>query len=381
MRVLHLVKTSDAAKWALLQMRELARLGVEVHAALPPGGKLLPRYREAGVAVHEAQLDLPVRKPWRIPATLRALRRLVAEAGPDLVHSHFVGTTIAARLALGRRHPTPRIFQVPGPLHMEHFLSRRAELLSAGGSDYWIGSCRHTCEAYRRAGIGEDRLFLSYYGTDVEELFKARGGVLRGLPGVDANARLIGMVAYMYKPRLWLGRTRGIKGHEDLIDAAVLCLREAPSIQCVFVGGAWGRGEAYERRVRKYAERKLGGRAVFLGTRSDVPRLYPDFDVAVHPSHSENVGGAAESLLLGVPTIATNVGGFPDVVIPGQTGYLVPPRDPESLAASILNVLSHPDEARALAADGSRLLRGLFDVRRTASSVLGIYRRILDARG
>src|SRR5438128_1442841 len=99
MTVLHLLKTSVGATWALRQMRELVRLGVRVHAAMPPG-PLVPKYRAAGVEVHEAQLDLPIRRPWRVPAALRAMRQLVERVRPDIIHSHFVATTLTMRLAL-----------------------------------------------------------------------------------------------------------------------------------------------------------------------------------------------------------------------------------------------------------------------------------------
>ena len=102
MRVLHLVKTSVGAAWALRQMRELVRLGVEVHAAVPAAGPLTRRYAEVGVTVHQDNFDLPIRRPREALVRMRRLRRLVDEIRPDLIHSHFVGTTLTMRLALGR---------------------------------------------------------------------------------------------------------------------------------------------------------------------------------------------------------------------------------------------------------------------------------------
>ncbi len=376
MRALHLVKTSVGASWAYRQMRELTRLGVEVHVALPPGGPLVPRYEGAGVVVHPMPIDLPVRSPWRCPGTLRTLHDLVARIRPDIIHSHFVGTTLTMRLALGRDHPTPRIFQVPGPLHLEHPLFRRAELATAGPSDWWVGSCRWTCDRYRRSGVPADRVSLVYYGCDLDEFDRGGPGKLRHELGIAPGIRLVGMVAYMYAPKRYLGQARGIKGHEDLIDALTLCLEAVPDLVGVFIGGAWGDAETYERRVRSYGEKRLGDRARFLGTRGDVAELYPDLDVVVHPSHSENVGGAAESLLMAVPTIATAVGGLPDFVEPGATGWLVPPRDPARLAVAILDALGDPARAQEMALFGQGRARGQLDVRRNARDLLGFYRRV-----
>jgi glycosyltransferase involved in cell wall biosynthesis len=132
--------------------------------------------------------------------------------------------------------------------------------------------------------------------------------------------------------------------------------------------------------VQEYASEICGDKVIFLGTRRDVPDLYPDFDVICCPSHSENVGGAAESLMLAVPTISSDVGGFPDLVKPGETGWLVPARDPVKLAAAIEEALADPETARARARRGQELARHLFDVRRTAREVVAAYERILAPR-
>lgn len=380
MRALHLVKTSVGATWALRQVRELVALGVDVHVALPAGGTLVGCYAEAGATEHHVQPSMPLRQPFRVPAHVRALRTLVHDVRPDVIHSHFVGTTVAARLALGRNDAIPRLFQIPGPLHLEHPLFRRLERGSAGSADYWMGSCRWTCDRLRASGIAEDRVFLAYYGSDLDHVTPRRPGKLRSELGLAAESKIVGMVAYFYAPKRYLGQRRGLKGHEDLIDALAIVAAQDPNVVGVFVGGPWAGADAYAERVRAYAAEKLGKRVHFLGTRNDVPDLYADFDVAVHPSHSENVGGAAESQLLGVPTIATNVGGFPDLVKPGETGWLVPPADPPALAGAIRDALADPQRARCLAMRGQALAREVMDVRANARDVLGAYEAMLDRR-
>ena len=376
MRILHLVKTSIGATWALRQMRELVRLGVDVHVALPLG-PLISEYRAAGIIVHPFQFDFPIRRPWCCPSIFDSLRRLMELIKPDIIHSHFVGTTLTMRLALGKTHPVPRIFQVPGPLHLEHPFFRQAEIFLSGNSDYWIGSCQWTCKRYRESGVSNDRLFLSYYGTDVDNFSACKPGKLRKEFGFDAATKLIGMVAYMYPPKRYLGQTRGIKGHEDLIDAIGIGLKDEPNIKGVFIGGGWNGASAYEKRIHAYGERRCRGHIAFLGTRNDVPELYPDLDVVVHPSRSENVGGAAESLLLAMPTIATNVGGLPDLVKHNETGWLVPPHEPTQLAKTILKVLKDPVGASEIAMKGQALARSLFDVKQTARQVAMIYQKIV----
>ncbi len=383
-RVLHLLKTALGASWALNQMRELVKLGVDVQVALPDG-PLVTAYREAGVTTHLVQTDLPLRQPHRIPAHLRSVRALVADVQPDIIHSHFVGTTLAMRLALGKSHPTPRVFQVPGPLHLEHGFFRRAEMATAGPQDSWIGSCKWTCDCYRGQSIPEERVYLAYYGQVLKnsEVDAAAKGRLRRELGLSDDVRVVGMVAYMYAPKWYLGQTRGLKGHEDLIDALAVRLDAGDNVVGVFIGGAWNQAVDYETRVREYGRARLGDRAIFLGTRTqeEVATLYPGIDVAVHPSHSENVGGALESLLWAVPTIATNIGGFPDLVMDGETGLLVPPRNPVALADAIHQMLQNPGRAHEMAVKGQALARELFDVRQNARDVYDAYASILAQKG
>ena len=99
--------------------------------------------------------------------------------------------------------------------------------------------------------------------------------------------------------------------------------------------------------------------------------------MAVHPSLSENLGGAAESMLLGRPTVTTNVGGFPDLIVDGVTGYMVPPRTPRVLADAIARMLDDPGAASELAAAGQQRARRLLDVRSTAADVAAVYGQVI----
>jgi len=377
MKILQLIKTAVGATWALRQTRELAGLGVEVHVAMPDG-PLVEKYRSNGIIVHISDITCSLQKPWNWPGQTRKLKTLVEEIEPDLVHSHFVGTTLAMRIGLRGMPELPRIFQVPGPLHLEHVPARWLELGLAQGNDYWIASCEWTRRYYRKSGIAPKRIFLSYYGMDIENFRPRDPGKLRRELELDPDVRTVGIVAYMYAPKRYLGQTRGLKGHEDLVDAVAMCRDRGMNLVCVLVGGAWEGATSYEKHVRNYAREKCGDAAVCLGTRNDVVDLYPGLDLVVHPSHSDNVGGAVESLLLGRPTITSRVGGFPDLVKENKTGYLVPPKNPKALADKIEYVLSHYDEAKRLAENGRLLCREMFDIRKNARDVLGAYKSILD---
>jgi glycosyltransferase involved in cell wall biosynthesis len=219
---------------------------------------------------------------------------------------------------------------------------------------------------------------LSYAGTDITPFGGERTGVLRRALGISPDAPLVGMVAYMYAPKWILGQHRGVKGHEDFIAALSRVRERRPEVRGVIVGGPWNGATWYEQRLRDLGAQTCNGSLYFTGSRSDIAAIYPDLDLAVVPSLSENLGGAAEPLLSGVPVVASNVGGLPDLIHDGETGWLVPSASPTGLAAAIDDALSNRHEARSRTARGQALARHLLDAERTGREVAGIYENILS---
>src|SRR5690348_13795566 len=354
-------------------------MGIEVIVALPSDTDgLAPRYREAGTQVLKADLDPSIREPWRLPEIVRKCRDLVEGVRPDVIHVHHVGPAYVTRLALGKNSPIPRVFQVQGPLHLEHAAFSTLDMMLAGPRDYWVATCEWTYQKYLRLGIRNNRVFLSYMGFDVGAFKGKRTGRLREELGIPADASLIGMVAYVYAPKWYVGQKTGIKGHEDFIAALHEVNKVRPDVRGVIIGGPWGNAASYEQRLRALAAKSCNGQLKFTGFRSDVPVIYPDIDLAVVPSHSENVSSSSvEAFLSGVPVVATNVGGLPDLVQDKKTGWLVPPGKPALLAQAILEALADPVEARRRATAGRKLARELFEVEKTAREVAVIYRMIV----
>jgi glycosyltransferase involved in cell wall biosynthesis len=381
MRILHIVKTSEGASWATLQAAELVRLGADVHVALPAAkGSQVKHWEDAKAAIHIEALDYPAKSPWRLPAVSRRARMLVDSVRPDIIHSHHFGPTLVMRHTFGKRHAIPRIFQVPGPLHMEHWLYRTWDTASAGECDHWIASSRCIRDHYLHAGIERSRIFLSYYGLQPAGFSRERTSLLRRRLGIDPRAFVAGNISHIYAPKYHLGQRYGLKRHEDLIAALGIVLRKRSDVVGVLVGGPWGSGVRYQEHLRSQAQKIGKGRILMPGhlAPADVRKAWADFDCAIHVPISENCGGVVEPLLAGVPTIAGDIGGLPEVVMDGATGILVPTRNPEALAGAMLKVLANPEKYRAMARLGGELAAEMFDVRRTATEVYQVYRHILD---
>ena len=113
----------------------------------------------------------------------------------------------------------------------------------------------------------------------------------------------------------------------------------------------WVGGGELAERIGRRARRLSGPRVILAGERTDVLGLLPAFDVFALPSRYEGLPTVVvEAMICGVPVVATAVNAVPDLVVPGETGLLVPPRRPGQLAAAIRYLLDSPELAAGMAA-------------------------------
>jgi glycosyltransferase involved in cell wall biosynthesis len=171
-----------------------------------------------------------------------------------------------------------------------------------------------------------------------------------------------------------LGNLRPEKDLETFLFAARGILDAIPSVQFLIVGD----GPGANKLKRLADDLHLSASLQFLGERSDVPDLLAALDILMMSSYSESFPNAIlEAMSMGKPVIATNVGGIPELVEEGETGFLVPPRDPMAIA----------DRALSLCRDSARRLRmgqaaracveSNFTVQDVTAKLEGIYDRSL----
>ena len=383
MKVLHLCMTSQGGRWASAQARVLSRRGIEEHVALPAlEGPVTSEWIANGAQVHRIDYTLSPLHPLATSSGLDQLRRLVALIQPEVIHSHHVKAAIMARLALRGYYPAPRIFQVPGPFHMEKFPFRMVEVSTATKEDYWIATSRAILSHYLRAGVSSERVFLSYAGTENERFSGQRTGVLRKRLGLADSEFVVGNISYIYTPRWYFMQRVGLKCHEDLIDGISIAAEKDQSIRGVLIGGPWGTDSAYFEKVREYARKRSSNAVIMPGAfnKEQVASAIWDFDCAAHVPNSENCGGVVEPLLCGIPTIASRTGGLVEVVMDGSTGITVPVGNPNALSEAILCVRNRYDEMSNQAHAGQMLVQTMFDINRTAAEVAEIYRYVLGQR-
>jgi len=177
-----------------------------------------------------------------------------------------------------------------------------------------------------------------------------------------------------------LARLDRQKGVEDFLDAAARVAHQVPDAHFLIIGDAASAGRGgYRRELEtRAAELGLSQRIVFTGFRMDVPRLLSQVAVSVLPSLSEGLSNTLlESMAAGVPVVATRVGGNPEVVEHGGTGWLVPPRDPDALGLAIASILQSPDRAASFGARARERVAEHFSLHRMVRETELFYERAL----
>lgn len=183
-----------------------------------------------------------------------------------------------------------------------------------------------------------------------------------------------------------LARFQAVKGHANFLDAAPMILDAFPHARFLFVGDtAFETNDANETRrairERVAADERLRAAVVFCGFRRDVARFLNVSDVVVCPSDFETYGMAnLEAMACGIPVVSTNVGGPSETIVDGETGFLVPPREPRALAARVIELFAQPERARALGANGRRRVLENYSLCDSAARLQALYRALVAPR-
>lgn len=384
----------ESCDWFVELCRDLSARGYEVVAIIDSRrGDLGERLTAAGIRFHTVALtfatglDRARLAVYALEIPLAALRlaRIFKRERIDIAHSHIFATVVIARLAaaLARvRH----VAGIPGPRHLEARLTARIDRLTMWLDDATIAGCRHTRDLYTAMNVSPQRLHCVYYGANASRFDPALadGPSLRRSLGIAGDAPLIALVAHFYPPTRGVQTPlhtmgRGLKGHEDFLEAARTISRRLPEARFILAGkGALEAGAQYRLRLMELCRNDalLRDRVLFVGDHADVPSLLAAADVAVQCSLTENLGGTIEALLMERPVVATRVGGMPEAVRDGETGLLVSPADPASLAAAILRLLNDRAEGAAFGRAGRTLMLERFTSVRTADDVDAIYRQL-----
>ncbi len=307
---------------------------------------------------------------------LVALYRLMRRERPQIVHTHAAKPGVVGRLAA-------RLAGVPVVVHTFHGhilhgyygplmsrLLRGMERLLAHLSDRIIAVSEQVKQDLVRYGVAPpEKISVIPLGFDLGPFLEnGHRGQFHGELGLTNGAPLVGIV----------GRIFPIKNHRLFLEAAARVAAEERSARFVVVGDGILRAEM-EGHARRLG---IGDRVTFTGWRRDLPVIYPDLDVLVVSSKNEGTPvSAIEAMASGCPVVATRVGGLPDLIEEGKTGYLVPPENAPALAAAILRVLRNREAAQRMARVAQAWVSKRFRAERLIADMERLYAEVLAEKG
>ncbi len=365
LRVLQLYPKEDYFTGAAIQLRELAwglrDRGHEVVIATRPSEIWAEKCRAAAL-LHYA---LPMSSEIDL-RSVRRLARIVKRHRIQVVHAQKgKARTLAMMAGLFVKIPVlilNRGVSFPlDPFNRLGYTTRRVTAI--------VAVCESIKEGLVRQGVDPGKIEVIYSGTDTARFHPGvDGGGIRRELGLGPEHFLITQIGI----RSW-------KGNDDVLDAMAKIAPRLPGARLLFVGA--NRAKATILRD-KAAARGIGDVVSVFFLREDVPAILAASDVTVDASYAGLglTGTLRESLAVGTPVIGTNIEGNPELIVPGETGYLVPPRDPAGLAEALLTLVADRAHAEAMGRAGRERVERMFSTRVKVERTEALYRRLLAGR-
>lgn len=376
MHILHLIKTSEGATWAIRMLQEVKKTYKDVtfSVVVPSGGKHFDEYKAFCENVYDFdfRLDASIFKQGKI------LKDIVLKENPDIIHSWFTQTTLYSRLFL-RNIDVPKVFQVVGPAHLENLIFKLGDIKSAKKNDFWIATSEYIYNKYLHSGVSKNKLFLNYAYVDAKALLDSKEKVeprnIKKEFGIDENIKIIGTASYIYPPKFY--QKSGIKGHEFLLKVFEELLKRRNDLVLLISGTTFGNDKTYENRLKQIAQQIGENKIIFTGKYQHVYEVISNFDVFVYLSKSENLGGVFESLLFEIPTVSSNRGGLPELVQNNETGFTCDLSNINEIANKIEIVLDNSELTSKLKIAGKNKVLEVFEKEKLIMQTMNIYKHVL----
>lgn len=363
--ILHLSSTSGPGGAEMIVRRlatSLDRQRFRSIVCLFRSGWLGEACREAGLPTHVLGINGALDLHWA-----RAFIGLVKRERIALIHTHEFTANVYGAM-LGRLVGVPVVATIHGKNYYWEQAKRRLAYRFVSRTAKMIAVSQDLKQfVVERVGISAQRIDVIYNGV---EAYVAPGAdrvrELRGELELGRWDHVIGSVGSLYS----------VKGHIHLVKALPSILRGCPKTLVLLVG----RGES-ESELKAEASR-LGVEAHirFLGFRNDIPLLLGLMDVFVLPSLSEGLSMALlEAMAAEKPVVATKVGGNAELIVEGETGYLVPSKAPEALADRVVNLLRNKVQAREFGCRGKQRVDEQFSLAGMVSAYQKCYEQAIGS--
>jgi glycosyltransferase involved in cell wall biosynthesis len=320
-----------------------------------PEGELAKRASEGHDLIKLApRTEVDLHAGWR-------LSRIIKDLKPDVVHAHDPHAVAAASLALAfnTSSATPPLFASRRvAFHLKPHAFSRWKYHQV---DCFVAASDSIRAVLLHDGIDASKSVTVYEGIDIHRIQAEPAANIHKELWLPVHAPIVGAT----------GALTAEKGHRHLIDAAALVAREVPDARFVILGEGDHRA-SLEKQVKELHLEKH----VFLpGFRADVLGFLRAFDLFVMPSIFAGLGTSLlDAMAASKATVATHTGGIPEVVLDGETGLLVPPRDHHALARAITTLLKDQALREQMGRAGFARVQRVFSADRMVERTLEVYR-------
>ncbi len=387
MKIAHVITrmiVGGAQENTLLCCQDLIRLfGDDVllvtGPSLGPEGELLTQGRGGGVPLALVPSLRRAIHPWRDWQAYRAVKRILRDFRPDVVHTHSAKGGVLGRLAAHALRVPAIVHTVHGaPFHpyqnaAARNLFRWCEAYAARRCHALVSVADAMTDLLVDAGVAPRAKFTTVYsGMDVEPFLAAdqhRQRVRAELGYADQHV-VIGKIARLFH----------LKGHEYLIAAAARVVQACPQARFLLIGDGILR-ESLEDQLRQAG---LADRFQFSGLvpPARIPQLLGAMDILVHVSLREGLARALpQALIAGKPVVSYDVDGAREVVLNGETGFLLPPKCIEPLADALVQLARDPCLRQRLGGNGRQRFTETFRHEHMTRQLRGLYERLLTSGG
>lgn len=216
--------------------------------------------------------------------------------------------------------------------------------------------------------LSQDKIITIYNGINLKEFYpRPRNTQILNEFGFNETDNIIGMVTKFVE----------VKGHKTALEAIAKVTNVYSQIKCLLVGDGHLRKET-EKRMK---DLKLDKNVRFVGLRDDVTQILSIIDIFISTSLSESLPNTIlEAMACGLPVVATNVGGIPEIVINAETGILVPSRDPSALAKAINILLENEQLREKMGQQGRKIVEEKFNLERMIKDYENLYEKLFYSK-
>jgi glycosyltransferase involved in cell wall biosynthesis len=340
--------------WGLVNPPE-----IKLCVVLLNNGRLAKELKKLGVEVHVVD-----ESKHSFPAIVRAVHSLVAAFSPDVIHSHRYKENLLAWLVTRFSRKVRLVSTQHG---MPEFAGKKNGIPSKLRSwlSFWLLSC-----FFDRTVVVSEEMQQSLVGT--------YGFTDKGIDVIYNGISLPEVLTRYANKRVAIGsagRLFPVKDYSLMVEIAKLVVAQSDMVDFVLAGD----GPERHMLEEKVTEAGLHGRFKFLGHQDDMDIFYKSLDVYINTSVHEGIPmSVLEAMSYGLPVVVPKVGGFPEIVEEGISGYLIDARDPSVFSDRCVGLLSDPEKREQMAKAARQRVIDHFSREAMSTQYYQLYRKLLS---